>query len=328
MKRRGFTLIELLVVIAIIAILIALLVPAVQKVREAAARTQNNNNMKQITLATHAQNDAYGYMAGACGYFGQLTMNTAGPAAMGGMNANGSMSYPTFFVHLLPYIENDNLYKAYLSWYSAGSMSPIVYPNVPNTTPSDPVSGGMFQVDTYLSPQDLSVQNATGVSSFLANLRVLTVYGYNSAWNAAIVFGPPLPGAMDPYYGKPSLGSFFADGTSNTICLVTAYSNSCGAGNVRYYDACPKMMGGSAFFGDLAPAANPSTAMGTGTFQIQPPAPLASNCDGDVGQAYSSAGISVSMYDGSVRQVTPAVSASTWGLAQHPADGLPVGSDW
>src|SRR5437762_13389934 len=96
-KRRGFTLIELLVVIAIIAILIGLLVPAVQKVREAAARTQCSNNLHQMGIATHNLHDQVGKLPPLWSWF---------PAP----NANASAGSVHFV--LLSYIEQDNLYKS------------------------------------------------------------------------------------------------------------------------------------------------------------------------------------------------------------------------
>src|SRR5207249_911981 len=89
----GFTLIELLVVIAIIAILIALLVPAVQKVREAAARTQCHNNIKQIGLAFHNYHDVFKSLPPASASFSTLT---------GTSFTNGGLGWT---VIILPYIE-------------------------------------------------------------------------------------------------------------------------------------------------------------------------------------------------------------------------------
>jgi len=135
MNRRGFTLIELLVVIAIIAILIGLLLPAVQKVREAAARIKCSNNVKQLGLAMHSYHDANGRL----------------PPMLG----NGCC-WGTWVVILLPYVEQDAAYKLYQNWGGNDQVT--------SNFPSPTTAGGPGTYPRYDSGGGASPPNVVNVT--------------------------------------------------------------------------------------------------------------------------------------------------------------------
>jgi len=161
--RKGFTLIELLVVIAIIAILIALLVPAVQKVREAAARTQCANNLKQIGLACHMYNDSYKKLPA-----GWVTQN-------GGPYPNPGWSWATI---ILPYLEQGALYNQL---------------GVTLNPPNGPSVNALTQtaIPTYLCPSDQgkptnAVFNNFGSNNYVCNRELLGPDGSSNPTNYSV----------------------------------------------------------------------------------------------------------------------------------------------
>ena len=145
--RSAFTLIELLVVIAIIAVLIGLLLPAIQKVREAASRIQCVNNLKQLGLGFQAYHDTY------LTFPYEQNTTTYGPAAATGTTSGGSGQGMSLFVSILPYIEQQNLYNKI---YSLGFLT-----GGPYTTMSDGATA-VSPVKSYLCPSRRSVTAGPG----------------------------------------------------------------------------------------------------------------------------------------------------------------------
>src|SRR5262249_54481145 len=148
---------ELLVVIAIIAILIGLLLPAVQKVREAAARTKSLNNLKQMALATHNMNDTNGVLPLVVGNYPNVSSGFPPPAVYNG-NSRGYLG--TIFFWMLPYIEQDNVYKTmptihYDSWWCGFGIKTYVSPLDPTQTANgSPIDTGSPRFGISYAPNE------------------------------------------------------------------------------------------------------------------------------------------------------------------------------
>lgn len=332
---RGFTLIELLVVIAIIAILIGLLLPAVQKIREAANRMKCSNNMKQCALALHNYND---------------TNNAFPPAAYAGPGVNfdnESNIGPSWMIMILPFVEQDNLYRTYstgiqnyINWYqtggAAGTFNDQTWRAIATSTvktyqcPSDPQMSNLFN----RLPGPLGAQNWTR-SSYAANAGPahpfntmngntpnITIPGTSTVIAAG--------GVMTVNFGDNVGTLSVEDGTSNTILVNHVRAGlsgndprgvwALGMVGASYTANCPQ----GDCFGPNDTGDNSDDVVGcVNNRQIN------MGCwNGGYGQANGranhSGGINVAMGDGSVRFLRNSIDLTTWALLQSRNDGLTI----
>jgi len=279
------------VVIAIIAILIGLLLPAVQKVREAAARMQCGNNLKQLGTAIHnyaSANDSKipGGVQGGC---------------------SGNPNYPgsPFFFSLLPYIEQDNIYRSVgqtgASWGAGGSPY---------------VNGQITPVKSFLCPSDSSHNNGVGPNTGW------TVSSYSRNYYMFDTGGGYQPQAGGHYFtlSKYSIGNI-PDGTSNTVGIVEryAYLSNYGWSSLWSHHGQDRFHWG---YAQWAPVYGPwglyAPQIGLKNNQAHPYYP-------NGGHSTSN---QVLLMDGSTRGVTSGVTPTTWSYACQPDDGNNLPSDW
>ncbi len=295
LKKRvrvlGFTLIELLVVIAIIAVLVGLLVPAVQKVREAANRMSCSNNIKQIGLGLHNYHSTHEKFPPMSRF-----------KAMPGTTPSGDQAEKgNLWIYLLPYIEQDNIYK----------LSPFPSPRNPNIDAGDPKSIANKTIKTYLCPSDSSNSpaetwgNGWVISNYVANHDAFhnpNDGGWMSAWDSG----------QSSYQARVT----YPDGSSNTLGVTEAYARCKDTGTLWAHETVTPDW--HAMFNDWNQRGVNSK------FQVMP---KNASCNPHLPQQIHTGGINALMMDGSVRNITSGVNVNAWAAALTPNGGETLNLD-